>query len=255
MLISIIVINYNNVLGLKKTLFSCVSQDYQEKEIIVIDGKSSDASPEVIRCVEDQISFWSSEKDLGIYDAMNKGILHCHGEFVIFMNSGDCFAKADVISSVFQHPQAKTADIVYGNTRMVTTDGLYIDQIIGKIEPNLGNCMPGCHQSIFVRTVLHKNNPFDLSYKIASDIHFFYSIFDGKKKYFYAPLLVSYFEIGGTSSNGYLRTMEYARIYGIHISHIKNIFYKIYFFIFNILLKVLPIKILRTHLKKYKKLN
>ena len=87
--ISIITINYNDKIGLTKTLNSVISQSWQDFEFIVIDGGSTDGGREVIEQYKDKIDYWVSEPDNGIYDAMNKGVLNSSSDFVLFINSGD----------------------------------------------------------------------------------------------------------------------------------------------------------------------
>ena len=91
MLFSIITINYNNSEGLRQTIDSVVSQTYHEYEYIVIDGGSTDGSVDIIGFFSDKVDYWVSEKDRGIYHAMNKGVAQAHGDYCIFMNSGDSF--------------------------------------------------------------------------------------------------------------------------------------------------------------------
>ena len=101
MKLSVITINYNNKEGLKKTIESVVSQIYQDFEYIVVDGGSTDGSIDIIREYDKHIDFWISEPDRGIYNAMNKGIKFSHGEFCLFLNSGDCLLSSTSISQVF----------------------------------------------------------------------------------------------------------------------------------------------------------
>ena len=91
MTISIITINYNNSTGLRKTIQSVIAQTYNNIEYIVIDGGSTDDSKSIIEEYEKDIDFWVSEPDGGIYPAMNKGTSHAHGDYCIYMNSGDTF--------------------------------------------------------------------------------------------------------------------------------------------------------------------
>ena len=95
--ISIITINYNNASGLEKTIRSVVEQTYNEYEYIIIDGASSDKSKEVIQEYQRYIDFWCSEKDSGIYNAMNKGIQKASGEYLLFLNSGDVLNNSAVL--------------------------------------------------------------------------------------------------------------------------------------------------------------
>ena len=98
--ISIITINYNNASGLEKTIRSVVEQIYNEYEYIIIDGASSDKSKEVIQEYQRYIDFWCSEKDSGIYNAMNKGIQKASGEYLLFLNSGDVLNNSAVLADI-----------------------------------------------------------------------------------------------------------------------------------------------------------
>ena len=111
--LSIITINLNNKAGLRKTIRSVVSQTYADYEYILIDGGSTDGSVDVIKEHDDRISYWVSEPDKGIYNAMNKGIKMASGDYCLFLNSGDYFLNSTVLeiclNSLF------TEDIIYGN--------------------------------------------------------------------------------------------------------------------------------------------
>ncbi|GHT24682.1 glycosyl transferase [Bacteroidia bacterium] len=113
MKVSIVTVNLNNATGLEKTIQSVVSQTFTDYEYIIIDGNSSDNSVEVIKQYADHISYWVSEPDAGIYNAMNKGIKQAKGDYVIFMNSADCFINSDTLSNVFS--KEHTADLLVGN--------------------------------------------------------------------------------------------------------------------------------------------
>lgn len=111
MLLSIITINYNNRAGLEKTCQSVVSQTFRDYEWIIVDGGSTDGSHDVIIRYEDHLSYWISEKDGGVYQAMNKGIRQARGEFVLFLNSGDYLSDASVLEDVIP---GLDSDIVAG---------------------------------------------------------------------------------------------------------------------------------------------
>ena len=98
--LSIITINFNNCDGLKKTINSVANQIFRDFEWIVIDGGSTDGSCELIEHNSEFFSYWVSEPDNGVYQAMNKGIVKAKGEYVVFMNSGDCFADSKVLDDV-----------------------------------------------------------------------------------------------------------------------------------------------------------
>ena len=111
MKVSIITINYNNAKGLKKTLDSIVSQNQADFEYIVIDGNSTDGSQNIIEEYSKQISYWISEPDSGIYNAMNKGIRQATGEYVLFINSGDIIRTETNLSSIIS--QITGEDIIF----------------------------------------------------------------------------------------------------------------------------------------------
>ena len=103
MKVSIVTINWNNKVGLEKTINSVLSQTFTDYEFIVIDGASTDGSDDVIEANKDRIDYWVTESDSGIYNAMNKGIYAAHGEYCYFLNSGDVFASNDVLSDIFKN--------------------------------------------------------------------------------------------------------------------------------------------------------
>jgi glycosyltransferase involved in cell wall biosynthesis len=109
--LSIITINYNDVLGLKRTLESVTGQIYSNFEYIVINGGSTDGSKELLEKYTDKISYWVSEPDQGIYHAMNKGIEKASGEYLLFMNSGDLFYNSGILKEVVDH--ISKYDLIY----------------------------------------------------------------------------------------------------------------------------------------------
>ena len=172
MKLSIITINYNNCDGLRKTIESVVNQTCHEFEYIIIDGGSTDGSVDVIKQYADKIDYWVSEPDKGIYNAMNKGISAAKGEYLNFMNSGDCFFDNTSVSN-FNDINANE-DIVFGNM---------IDSITGKRMGCIATdkitaadfftaSLP--HQASFIRKqMFEKYGLYDEKYKIASDWKFF----------------------------------------------------------------------------------
>ena len=118
MKVSIITINFNNGKGLSKTIDSIVAQSTKDYEWIVIDGGSSDDSIKLLERNKDCFSFWVSERDNGIYNAMNKGIIHATGDYIIFMNSGDTFLHSKVLQEIIP---LLDQDIVAGSVLLAGT--------------------------------------------------------------------------------------------------------------------------------------
>ncbi|MFC1841324.1 glycosyltransferase family 2 protein, partial [Thermodesulfobacteriota bacterium] len=110
--LTIITINRNNGPGLEKTILSVVNQTWKDYEYIVVDGASSDNSVEIINKYLDNITYWVSEPDTGIYNAMNKGVKQATGKYCLFLNSGDCLTMNNVLEDVFK--EKHTEDIIYG---------------------------------------------------------------------------------------------------------------------------------------------
>lgn len=114
--LSIITINRNNDVGLQKTIDSVVKQTFTDFEYIIIDGASTDGSVEVIKQYEDRVTYWISEPDQGIYNAMNKGIVKAKGEYCFFLNSGDCFISNHILEIISRdfHSQDIVSGFVIG---------------------------------------------------------------------------------------------------------------------------------------------
>ncbi len=173
--ISIITITFDDGPRLEATISSVLGQTYKNIEYIIIDGGSSDNSVDIIKLYEDRLSFWITEKDDGIYDAMNKGILQATGSFVNFMNSGDEFHSKESLTDLFNCIDLKgvlNADIIYGNHAVKSVSGLKIMR--PKALPNINRGSLFCHQSAFIATKFHKTSLYNIHNPIAADFEFFY---------------------------------------------------------------------------------
>ena len=168
--ITIITINYNNREGLERTIRSVISQDYPALEYIVIDGGSTDGSKEVIEKYADKIDFWVSEPDKGIYNAMNKGVSHATGEYVNFMNSGDCMYSPTTISDIFSIQ--RTDDIILGRTYSADNN---IELFTPPADITLYFMFSATlsHQGAFIKLDIQKKHLYDESLKIVADWKFF----------------------------------------------------------------------------------
>ena len=207
MKLSIITINYNNKSGLQKTINSVINQTYTNYEYIIIDGGSIDGSKEVMERYEDKITYWVSEPDKGIYNAMNKGIREAKGEYCFFLNSGDWLINNNILSLVF-YDNIIDEDIVYGD----------IETSIGKITyPErvtllyfIHNSI--CHQASFIkRSLFQKYGFYSENYKIISDWEFFVvCIIKNNNSYKKIAHTISHYDIDGVSSNN-LELLIYER--------------------------------------------
>lgn len=196
---SIITINYNNCDGLRRTIESVVNQTCQDFEYIVIDGGSTDGSVEVIKEYADRIDYWVSEPDKGIYNAMNKGILQAHGEYLNFMNSGDCFYDDIVLFEVLKslgtdYDIIIGKAVVNGNPKIVFTP---------KSPMTLFNlCIYGFnHQATFYRRKLFENNMYDESLKLLADWKFtIQCLVLNQCLYKYIDNFIALYDLSGISS-------------------------------------------------------
>jgi len=203
MTLSIITINYNNRDGLLKTIESVIPQTFKDFEWIIIDGGSTDGSLELIERYASKFSYWVSEPDHGVYNAMNKGIQVAKGEYLLFLNSGDWLADDNVLKEVFDSP--RTADILYGYMVSASVDGPICNE--GMMKPVLywydflGKTLP--HQASFIaRRLFDTVGLYDETYRIAADTKFFIqAIVWEKATYEFIPRVIAVFEGGGLSSD------------------------------------------------------
>ena len=114
--ISVITVVYNDVKHIRETMESFFSQTWEEKEYIVIDGGSTDGTAEVIKEYADRLAYWCSEKDAGVYDAMNKGVQHANGDWVNILNCGDYYFSDHSLADAIRNCDAGNADIIYGDS-------------------------------------------------------------------------------------------------------------------------------------------
>ena len=174
--ISIITINYNNREGLKRTIDSVINQTCKDFEWIVIDGGSNDGGKELIEQHDSHITYWVSEPDKGIYDAMNKGIEKANGEYCLFMNSGDSFYSSDVIKKIHDDEDFGLYDIMTGYTYVSKGKkkvGIWTPpkKITGKLL--FKNTLS--HSASIIRTNhLKGHGGYDTNCRIISDLKFFF---------------------------------------------------------------------------------
>lgn len=193
--VSIVTVTYNAGRLAEKTLGNLLEQDYPEKEIIVVDGKSTDDTPAIISRYAQlgALAKWVSEPDGGIYDAMNKGVGMAAGEWVVFMNAGDVFASTDVLRRVFASGQAD-ADVVYGD---VVKNG-EVKAAPQSYYPY--HRMLFCHQCVFTRRECLLRNPFDIRHKLSADFKSFLVLYQQGARFRHVGIPVAVFDTGGVSN-------------------------------------------------------
>ena len=183
-LFTITTVTYNAEATLERTLKSVAAQDYARIEHLIIDGCSTDHTLSLVqRYVEENQARHSirlvCEPDSGLYDAMNKAILGATGDYIVFLNAGDCLHSTDTISSVARLAEWRKGGhrhpaILYGDTHIVDGEGNFIRRRRltppEKLTPDsFRDGMLVCHQSFYVRTDIAKQELYDLSFRFSGD--------------------------------------------------------------------------------------
>ncbi|MEO8003694.1 MAG: glycosyltransferase family 2 protein [Betaproteobacteria bacterium] len=222
--VSVITVVLNAVAVIERTLQSVVSQDYPHLEYIVVDGGSTDGTEKLIGQYSHRISRWVSEKDGGIYEAMNKGAAMASGEWILFMNGGDVFAKSDVIARTFSGLAWKEADVIYGDGVICHEGYRIVERAPDHITLTDGNGFS--HQSSFMRTELQKQYGFDVTERIAADYDLFLRLYKDGKVFRRADVVISEFFTGGFSNLPPGQTIRLRhRVYTKHFSRAWWILY------------------------------
>lgn len=176
-IVTIITVVYNDVAHIEETMLSVLNQTYASFEYVVIDGGSSDGTVDVIRKYADRLAYWVSEKDGGIYPAMNKGLAHVSGQWVNFMNSGDSFADNRVLEDIFSGTVDLQGKVVIGgHAYKVFSDS--IEEMYAMEAHSIPTQLPFCHQSTFVKVNDKVPLHFDSRYRIAADYKLLYDLYE-----------------------------------------------------------------------------
>jgi len=216
MKITIITVCKNAQDTIEQTIKSVISQDYNNIEYIIIDGKSTDKTLDIVNKYKNKIKTVISEPDNGIFEAMNKGIKFSTGEIVNFLNAGDGFYKKSTISKVVELFKKHNSDIIYGDAILydqnnpennVLKSHKYVDGI------SLARWSI-CHQALFTKkNVFDKYGDFTNKYKINGDYEWLLrNILKNKTSFFYTNQVIVKYLIGGISWFGNRAKFYYERI-------------------------------------------
>lgn len=206
------------------TIQSVISQKFNDYEYIVIDGKSTDGTLEIINKYRDKINIILSEPDNGIYDAMNKGILLSSGDYINFMNSGDSFVDDNVLNNLYKTINKSNSDIIFGDEIKRYRWGKVLRKAQYFSEKTL--YMPFGHQSSFVKTSLMKEKLFDTTFKILADQNSMFLFYKDGKSFMNVGFPIAQYDMYGASNNIPLIFKESSRInnlsgYSYYIGFIK----------------------------------
>jgi glycosyltransferase involved in cell wall biosynthesis len=206
--LSVITVVYNGVKDIERTMLSVLNQTYSNIEYILVDGLSNDGTLGVINKYQDRIKL-ITEKDEGIYDAMNKGLALATGDYVLFMNSGDEIYAPDTVTKVFA--TADDADIYYGETEMIEDNGKSLGQR-RHTAPEIFTWrsfkygMSVSHQAIYIKRTL--SEPYDRQYHLSADIDWIIRAAKKAKKIMKVEGYVAKYLVGGMSKQKHKRSLQ-----------------------------------------------
>lgn len=193
--ITVITVVFNGYEVLEKTIISVINQVYNNIEYLIIDGGSNDGTLDIIKKYENSIQYWTSEKDKGIYDAMNKGLEKANGDWILFLNAGDCFVSDNVLKNSSVYLKDKNlnyygiAEIFFGKKL------LYQKPKSEKI--NFYKDLP-IHQTVFISSK-YKEYKFDPNLKIVADSIYLFNL-SIISNFEFIPVPIARFHLGGVSS-------------------------------------------------------
>lgn len=200
MRVSIITVCYNAVNTIEQTIKSVLGQSYRDIEYVIIDGKSTDGTLDILEKYRDKIAGFVSETDDGIYDAMNKGIRMATGEIVGIINADDWY-EPTTVEHVVECFKKERVDIVHGNIRLIEKDGSIKEAPRMKSMDKLWHSMVIRHPATFVRKIVYeKYGLYNTKYKIAADYDFVLRCYAKRVTFFYLNEMLSNFRLTGISS-------------------------------------------------------
>lgn len=214
-LISVVTVVYNAEQQLEETIKSVINQSYSNIEYVIVDGGSTDRTLDIIRKHECSLSYWRSEPDDGLYDAMNKGIALCTGDIVGIINAGDKYA-ADALLEVANIYRDNPNSIIMGACRAFINDESHrwviesakVDKLPYKMVP---------HPSVFVPLRIYRSaGLFDTSFKISSDYDLLCRLYKEKYNFVESEKVLTVAAARGVSSDYYLTAIEFAKIQSRH---------------------------------------
>lgn len=203
MKITVITVCYNEEDYIRDTIKSVLVQNSLEYEYIICDGGSTDSTLEIAESFKTQFRakginyLISSERDGGVYFGMNKGIKMAEGDYLNFLNAGDQYNNSNVLDTVISEIDKKKADIIFG-------DIVFVERGYGKLitgdEGLLNEGMSICHQSMFIKATLMKEQPYNTNYRIVSDYDFTLRMKKAGKIFYHIDAVIANYRSGGLST-------------------------------------------------------
>lgn len=219
---SIITVSFNSSTTIEKTIKSVLNQNYPELEYIIIDGASTDGTMDIINRYKNNISRIVSEKDSGIYNAMNKGISLANGDIIGIINSDDWYDE-NAVKKVAESFEENT-QVIYGNLVYVDSEGKYQQNLKLPLEA-LNYTMAVPHPTVFIRKEVYKKyGTFNENYKIASDYELILRLYKKHVNIQYIDSTIAYFRTGGTSSLNNMLCIQETKDIAIKYSNVNSVY-------------------------------
>lgn len=224
--VSVVTVVLNAESTIERTILSVIGQTYNNIEYLVIDGDSGDRTVELIKKYDRHIDYWASEPDNGHFDAMNKGAAAASGDYLLFMNAGDCFEQPDSLDKALRG--SNSADLVYG--RAVYVDRRGNQRRWHKDTPlphelsdrSFLNGMVICHQCMIVRREIAP--AYNLAWTISSDIDWAIRLMRTiETKHFYDGTFCLYLDEGISNDNRITSVIQRFQICGQYFGWVRTI--------------------------------
>ena len=212
--ISIITVSFNSAKTIRETIKSVLTQDYNNIEYIIIDGGSSDETIDIVKSYSEKISYFISEKDNGIYDAMNKGIKAATGDIVGILNSDDFYPNSFVLSNVAKSFKKYNCDAVYGDLVYVKAkDATQIKRYWQAGNYNTSKIKNGWmlpHPTFFVKKVIYdRYGLYNSALKRAADYEMILKLlYKENISVHYIPMILVKMRTGGASNSTFLNRIR-----------------------------------------------
>jgi glycosyltransferase len=226
MKITVVTVVKNNVENIKITIKSILSQKYKNFEYIIIDSNSTDGTSEYITQIKNNRIKYYRIKDKSLYDGLNKGIVKSSGKFICVMHSGDFFCNDHVLTKIAE--KIKNHDIYCGNVYFYKRNKIIRTWVHPFTKLNKYNFYKIAHTSMFIKSQLIKNLPYDIRYKISSDTNLIIFLLKKKNIFKYLNIDITYMASDGLSTN----KKFFFRKFKEDIIILYNHFYFIFFFLY-----------------------
>jgi len=200
-LISIVTVVYNGIEFIEESILSIVSQTYRNIEYIVIDGGSTDGTIDILRKYDDYITYWTSEKDKGMYDALNKGFNKATGDIFAYINSDDLYKSHHTIEKIVNQFIQSNSSLVFGDVELINKDGssrnVYKSLALPSLLIKWLSRVPFAQQTAFwTRDAFEEIGGFDSSLKYVADSKFFFLLcFNKNYRYSKVDFIVAKFRL------------------------------------------------------------